>query len=90
MNNRFLPWDVIETDAIFLVDDDIIVTQEEIVYGFRYIKYQYIHIYFWQKQPLHRAYRPSVHVLDESWDMLEQNFMNLAYRTSCSPIEWGY
>ena len=56
MNNRFLPWDVIETDAIFLVDDDIIVTQEEIVYGFRCIKYQYIHIYCGQKQPVCREY----------------------------------
>lgn len=35
LNNRFLPYDVIETDAIFSMDDDSPLRQDEIVFGFR-------------------------------------------------------
>ncbi|VDP79759.1 unnamed protein product [Echinostoma caproni] len=35
LNNRFLPHDVIETDCILSVDDDIQLRHDEIVFGFR-------------------------------------------------------
>ncbi|KAA0184945.1 Exostosin-2 [Fasciolopsis buskii] len=35
LNNRFLPLDVIETDSILSVDDDIQLRHDEIVFGFR-------------------------------------------------------
>ena len=31
MNNRFLPYDVIETEAIFLMDDDLVLTKSQIL-----------------------------------------------------------
>ncbi|KAG9509293.1 Exostosin-like 3 [Fragariocoptes setiger] len=35
LNNRFLPYDEIETDAILSLDDDSPLRQDEIVFGFR-------------------------------------------------------
>nr|CAH8830039.1 unnamed protein product [Trichobilharzia regenti] len=35
LNNRFLPYDLIETDAILSIDDDIQLRHDEIVFGFR-------------------------------------------------------
>ena len=35
LNNRFLPYDVIETDAIFSMDDDSPLRPDEIIFGFR-------------------------------------------------------
>ena len=35
LNNRFLPYDVIETDAVLSVDDDVHLRHDEIVFGFR-------------------------------------------------------
>lgn len=35
LNNRFLPFDVIETDAILSMDDDAHLRHDEIVFGFR-------------------------------------------------------
>ncbi|SPP72695.1 blast:Exostosin-3 [Drosophila guanche] len=35
LNNRFLPWDVIETEAVLSMDDDVQIGQDEIVFGFR-------------------------------------------------------
>jgi alpha-1,4-N-acetylglucosaminyltransferase EXTL3 len=35
LNKRFLPFNVIETDAIFSMDDDMDVDQAMIVQGFR-------------------------------------------------------
>ena len=36
LNNRFLPFDVIETDAILSIDDDAHLRHDEIVFGFRW------------------------------------------------------
>ena len=35
LNNRFLPFDVIETEAVLSVDDDVHLRQDEIIFGFR-------------------------------------------------------
>lgn len=35
LNNRFLPYDTIETEAILSVDDDAHLRHDEIVFGFR-------------------------------------------------------
>ncbi|XP_007906741.1 exostosin-like 3 [Callorhinchus milii] len=35
LNNRFLPWDVIETEAILSIDDDAHLRHDEIMFGFR-------------------------------------------------------
>lgn len=35
LNNRFLPYDEIETDAILSIDDDTPLKQDEIIFGFR-------------------------------------------------------
>lgn len=35
LNNRFLPYDAIETEAILSVDDDAHLRHDEIVFGFR-------------------------------------------------------
>lgn len=35
LNNRFIPYDVIETDAIFAIDDDVEMRHDEILLGFR-------------------------------------------------------
>jgi alpha-1,4-N-acetylglucosaminyltransferase EXTL3 len=35
LNNRFLPFDVIETEAILSVDDDAHLRHDEIMFGFR-------------------------------------------------------
>ncbi|GMT07677.1 hypothetical protein PENTCL1PPCAC_29857 [Pristionchus entomophagus] len=35
VNNRFLPFDRIETDAIFFIDDDMDVIHEELVFAFK-------------------------------------------------------
>ena len=37
LNNRFIPYDVIETDAIFSIDDDVEMRHDEILLGFRYV-----------------------------------------------------
>ena len=36
LNNRFLPLDEIETDAVLSMDDDIQLRHDEILFGFRY------------------------------------------------------
>ncbi|CAB3402422.1 unnamed protein product [Caenorhabditis bovis] len=35
LNNRFIPWDRIETEAVFSIDDDIDLMQQEIILAFR-------------------------------------------------------
>jgi len=35
LNNRFLPFDAIETEAILSVDDDAHLRPDEILFGFR-------------------------------------------------------
>ena len=35
LNNRFLPWDVVETEAILSIDDDAHLRHDEIMFGFR-------------------------------------------------------
>ena len=35
MNNRFLPFKLIETEAIFLLDDDLVMNRQEITTAFR-------------------------------------------------------
>uniref|UniRef100_A0A8C0J893 Exostosin-like 3 n=1 Tax=Chelonoidis abingdonii TaxID=106734 RepID=A0A8C0J893_CHEAB len=35
LNNRFLPWDEIETEAILSIDDDAHLRHDEIMFGFR-------------------------------------------------------
>ena len=36
LNNRFLPYNAIETDAILSIDDDAHLRPDEIIFGFRY------------------------------------------------------
>ena len=36
LNNRFLPYDAIETEAILSIDDDAHLRHDEILFGFRY------------------------------------------------------
>lgn len=35
LNNRFLPWNEIETEAILSIDDDAHLRHDEIMFGFR-------------------------------------------------------
>ena len=35
LNNRFVPWDVIDTDAVLSIDDDAHLRHDEILFGFR-------------------------------------------------------
>ena len=35
LNNRFLPYDAIETEAVLSVDDDAHLRHDEIIFGFR-------------------------------------------------------
>lgn len=35
LNNRFLPWDEIDTEAILSIDDDAHLRHDEIMFGFR-------------------------------------------------------
>ncbi len=35
LNNRFLPFDLIETEAVLSLDDDVYLTQAEMVLAFR-------------------------------------------------------
>lgn len=35
LNNRFLPWDAVETEAILSIDDDAHLRHDEIMFGFR-------------------------------------------------------
>ena len=37
LNNRFIPYDAIETEAILSVDDDVYLRHDEIQFGFRYV-----------------------------------------------------
>ena len=37
LNNRFIPYDSIETEAILSVDDDVYLRHDEIQFGFRYV-----------------------------------------------------
>ena len=39
LNNRFIPYDVIETDAVFAIDDDVEMRHDEILLGFRYMNF---------------------------------------------------
>ena len=36
LNNRFMPYDAIETEAILSIDDDAHLRHDEILFGFRY------------------------------------------------------
>lgn len=36
LNNRFLPYEAIETEAVLSVDDDAHLRHDEIMFGFRY------------------------------------------------------
>ena len=36
LNNRFLPYDAIETEAVLSVDDDAHLRHDEIIFGFRW------------------------------------------------------
>lgn len=36
LNNRFLPWNEIETEAILSIDDDAHLRHDEIMFGFRW------------------------------------------------------
>jgi len=36
LNNRFIPYDVIDTDAVFAIDDDVEMRHDEILLAFRY------------------------------------------------------
>jgi hypothetical protein len=36
LNNRFLPYDAIETEAVLSLDDDAHLRHDEIMFGFRY------------------------------------------------------
>ena len=38
LNNRFLPWDAVETEAILSIDDDAHLRHDEIMFGFRSVK----------------------------------------------------
>lgn len=38
LNNRFLPWDVVETEAILSIDDDAHLRHDEIMFGFRSVR----------------------------------------------------
>lgn len=35
LNNRFLPWNEIETEAVLSIDDDAHLRHDEIMFGFR-------------------------------------------------------
>jgi len=37
LNNRFLPYDAIETEAVLSVDDDAHLRHDEIMFGFRLV-----------------------------------------------------
>ena len=37
LNNRFLPWDAVETEAILSIDDDAHLRHDEIMFGFRLV-----------------------------------------------------
>lgn len=37
LNNRFLPFDAIETEAVLSIDDDAHLRHDEIMFGFRYV-----------------------------------------------------
>ena len=37
LNNRFIPYEAIETEAILSVDDDVYLRHDEIQFGFRYL-----------------------------------------------------
>ena len=39
LNNRFLPFEAIETEAILSIDDDAHLRHDEIVFGFRYVSF---------------------------------------------------
>lgn len=44
LNNRFLPYDVIETEAVLSVDDDAHLRHDEIMFGFR-LAVQQLHFF---------------------------------------------
>ena len=35
LNNRFVPWDAIKTEAVLSIDDDAHLRHDEILFGFR-------------------------------------------------------
>ena len=37
LNNRFLPFSIIKTEAVVQIDDDTCVTKEDLAFGFRYV-----------------------------------------------------
>ena len=38
LNNRFLPYEQIETEAVLSIDDDVYVRHDEIQFAFRYVR----------------------------------------------------
>ena len=42
LNNRFLPYEEIKTEAVLSLDDDVFLTHEEILLTFRYIVYDFV------------------------------------------------
>jgi hypothetical protein len=41
LNNRFIPYEEIETEAILSMDDDIDLKQYEIIFAFRFLNKKY-------------------------------------------------
>jgi hypothetical protein len=74
LNNRFLPYDAIETEAVLSVDDDTHLRHHEIVFGFRCVFYaQYVCIPAkWQLFPHLHAFisRLFLHSLHEVCKMI--------------------
>ena len=44
LNNRFIPYDAIETEAILSVDDDVYLRHDEIQFGFRCVIDKYMNL----------------------------------------------
>ena len=70
LNNRFIPYDVIETDAIFSIDDDVEFEHEEILLGFRYCTFSKQQLFYCGARVARTAamrspipYNPCIHFL---------------------------
>ena len=35
LNNRFIPYDIIDTEAVLILDDDVMPPTEQLTFGFR-------------------------------------------------------
>ena len=56
LNNRFLPYDAIETEAILSVDDDAHLRHDEIIFGFRWAIVCFFFVFFigwWRRLLMH-------------------------------------